>query len=150
MEHSAISGIRDFIQLTESIATAGQPTEGELTAVAEAGYEVVVNLDQIASDYALDDEGGLVRSLGMEYVHIPVVWENPTRADLDRFCEVMDARRDKKLFVHCVANRRVSVFIALYRVLKLGWAVQKARQVTFLNTMPDYWQCFFDDMLQAR
>jgi protein tyrosine phosphatase (PTP) superfamily phosphohydrolase (DUF442 family) len=150
MMRGTISGIRDYIQLTERIATAGQPTEGELAAVAQAGYEVVINLDQRVSEYALDDEGGLVRSLGMEYVHIPVVWENPTGTDLDRFCEVMEARRDKKLFVHCVANRRVSVFMALYRILKLGWKVQEARQLTFLDTMPDDWQTFFEDMLEKQ
>jgi uncharacterized protein (TIGR01244 family) len=150
MTRDTVGGIRDYIQLTERIATAGQPTKEELAAVAQAGYEVVINLDQTVSEYALDDEGGLARSLGMEYVHIPVLWENPTRADLDRFCEAMEARRDKKLFVHCVANRRVSVFMALYRILKLGWEVQQARQLTFLDTMPDYWQAFFEDVLQKR
>jgi protein tyrosine phosphatase (PTP) superfamily phosphohydrolase (DUF442 family) len=150
MQDRTISGIRDYIQLSERIATSGQPTEGELAAVAQAGYEVVINLDQSASDYALDDEGGLVRSLGMEYVHIPVVWENPTRANLECFCEAMEVRREKKLFVHCVANRRVSVFMALYRILKLGWEVQEARQLTFLDTMPEHWHAFFDELLQGR
>jgi protein tyrosine phosphatase (PTP) superfamily phosphohydrolase (DUF442 family) len=150
MAHDAIRGIRDYIQLTKRIATAGQPTEDEVAAVAQAGYEAVINLDQRVSEYALEDEGGLVRSLGMEYVHIPVLWESPTKADLDRFCEVMEARRDKKLFVHCVANRRVSVFMALYRILKLGWEVQEARQASFLDTMPKTWQTFFEDMLQER
>ena len=143
-----VSGIRDYIQLSERVATSGQPTERELAAIAQAEYKVVINLDQCISEYALEDEGSLVRSLGMEYVHIPVVWENPTKANLERFCETMDARRDKKLFVHCVANRRVSVFMALYRILCLGWEVQEARQWTFLDTMPEHWRVFFDEMLQ--
>jgi protein tyrosine phosphatase (PTP) superfamily phosphohydrolase (DUF442 family) len=150
MDDPRLKGIRDYIQLTERIATAGQPTAEELVAVSQAGYEGVINLDVAGSSYALEDEAGLVRSLGMEYVHIPVVWENPARADLEQFCEAMDARRDKKLFVHCAANRRVSVFMALYRILRLGWEVQEARQWTFLDTMPEYWQVFFDEMLQGR
>ena len=150
MDDRTIRGIRDHVQLSERIATSGQPTEEELAAVARASYEVVINLDAIGSSYALDDEGGLVRSLDMEYVHIPVAWERPTRANLERFCEAMDARRDQKLFVHCVANRRVSVFMALYRILRLGWEVQEARQWTFLDTMPKYWQVFFDEMLQGH
>lgn len=150
MDDRTISGIRDYIQLTEQIATAGQPTEEELAAVAQARYEGVINLDTGDFSYAEDGEPGVVRSLGMEYVHIPVVWEKPTRADLELFCETMEARHDKKLFVHCAANRRVSVFMALYRILCLGWDVQEARRWTFLDTMPEYWRTFFDDMLQGR
>jgi uncharacterized protein (TIGR01244 family) len=148
MDEHTLGEIRDYIQLSERLATAGQPTKDELAAVAQAGYETVINLDVNDSLSALDDEAGLVRSLGMEYVHIPVVWQAPTRADLERFFEAMDARQGQKLFVHCAANRRVSVFIALYRILKLGWEVQEARRWTFLDTMPEVWQAFFDGMLQ--
>jgi uncharacterized protein (TIGR01244 family) len=148
MDEHTLGEIRDYIQLSERLATAGQPTKDELAAVAQAGYETVINLDVNDSLSALDDEAGLVRSLGMEYAHIPVVWQAPTRADLERFFEAMDARQGQKLFVHCAANRRVSVFIALYRILKLGWEVQEARRWTFLDTMPEVWQAFFDGMLQ--
>jgi uncharacterized protein (TIGR01244 family) len=130
MDDSIVSGIRDYRKLSERIATAGQPTQEELAAVARAGYEVVINLDVSDSSYALEDEGRLVRSLGLEYVHIPVVWEQPTKADLERFFEIMEARQDKTLFVHCAANRRVSVFMALYRI------------------MPQVWRTFFDDVLE--
>jgi uncharacterized protein (TIGR01244 family) len=148
MDKHVLGGIRDYIQLSERIATSGQPTEDELAAVARAGYETVINLDVGDSLSALDDEAGLVRSLGMEYVHIPVVWQAPTRADLERFFAEMDARQGQMLYVHCAANRRVSVFMALYRILKLGWEVQQARQWTFLDTMPEVWQGFFDEILQ--
>jgi uncharacterized protein (TIGR01244 family) len=153
MAEGTVSGIRDYRQLSERIATAGQPTQEELAAIARAGYEVVINLDvsaraQRPTSYALEDEGGLVRSLGLEYVHIPVVWEQPTKADLARFFEIMQARQDKTLFVHCAANRRVSVFMALYRILRLGWAVHEAYGWTFLDTMPPVWRTFFEDMLK--
>jgi uncharacterized protein (TIGR01244 family) len=147
MDDSIVSGIRDYRKLSERIATAGQPTQEELAAVARAGYEVVINLDVSDSSYALEDEGRLVRSLGLEYVHIPV-WEQPTKADLERFFEIMEARQDKTLFVHCAANRRVSVFMALYRILRLGWAVHEAYAWTFLDTMPQVWRTFFDDVLE--
>jgi protein tyrosine phosphatase (PTP) superfamily phosphohydrolase (DUF442 family) len=148
MDEGIVSGIRDYRKLSERIATSGQPTREELSAIARAGYEVVINLDVGDSSYALEDEGGLVRSLGLEYVHIPVVWEQPTKADLGRFFEIMEARQDKMLFVHCAANRRVSVFMALYRILRLGWAVDEAYGWTFLETMPQVWRTFFDDMLK--
>jgi len=150
MDDSTVSGIRDYRKLSERIATSGQPTQEELAAVARAGYEVVINLDVSDSSYALEDEGGLVRSLGLEYVHIPVVWEQPTKADLECFFEIMEARQDKTLYVHCAANRRVSVFMALYRILRLGWAVDEAYRWTYLDTMPQVWRTFFDDMLKEN
>jgi protein tyrosine phosphatase (PTP) superfamily phosphohydrolase (DUF442 family) len=63
----------------------------------------------------------LVKSLGMDYVNIPVDWNNPTRQNLDDFMDVMARQGDKKVLVHCEANYRATGFTALYRVLRLGW-----------------------------
>jgi protein tyrosine phosphatase (PTP) superfamily phosphohydrolase (DUF442 family) len=114
----SIQSIFNFLQLSENIATGGQPREEQIQAIAMAGFELVVNLALVTSDNAIVDEGALVRSSGMEYVHIPVIWERPTAADLASFLHVMDQNNGKKIFVHCVANMRVSVFMALYRALR--------------------------------
>jgi protein tyrosine phosphatase (PTP) superfamily phosphohydrolase (DUF442 family) len=147
MGENEISSISNYRQLSERIATSGQPSERELAAVARAGYQVVINLGLHDAPYALQDEGGLVRSLGLEYVHIPVVWERPAEADLERFFEAMDARQDRRLFVHCAANKRVAVFMALYRVLRLGWPAEEALQHVPVVSLPETWQAFIDDRL---
>lgn len=72
------------------------------------------------SSTALADEAGLVAAQGMDYIAIPVVWEEPTLDDLARFFAAMESNRTRKVFVHCVVNYRVSSFIYLYRVLRLG------------------------------
>ena len=147
MADSALCGIRDYRKLSERIGTAGQPTGDELAAVARAGYDTVINLGMGNEAHAPTDEGCQVCSLGMEYVHIPVVWERPTRADLDRFVREMEARREQRLFIHCAANRRVSVFIALYRILRMGWTRELALQQSFLDSMPQVWHAFVDQVL---
>ena len=38
---------------------------------------------------------------------------------------VMDASRDKKVFVHCAANYRVSSFVALYHEARQNWSPQQ-------------------------
>ena len=144
-----IAGIRDYRQLSERIATAGQPTEDELVAVAQAGYEAVINLAMGYPQDGLPDEDGLVRSLGLEYVHIPVVWEWPTQTDLEQFFEVMDARQGQRLFIHCVANKRVSAFMALYRIHRLGWARDEALGFVDLLSFPPVWRAFIEEMLAA-
>jgi protein tyrosine phosphatase (PTP) superfamily phosphohydrolase (DUF442 family) len=46
----------------------------------------------------------------MEYVHIGVDWNKPTREDVEQFFKVMDANQDKDILIHCAANYRASAF----------------------------------------
>ena len=97
-----------------------------MKALAAAGYGVVINLGLLNKEYSLADEKGLVSSLGLEYVHIPVEWEAPTRTDLESFITAMKQVSKKKIFIHCAANKRVSVFVALYRILEQGTSREDA------------------------
>lgn len=118
--------ITNLTILNDSLWTSGQPTRAELAEIAVAGFEVVINLAMPSSDNALPDEAELVQSLGMEYVHIPVVWDAPQPEDLKRFMDAMDTRHNRKIFVHCALNYRASAFTALWRVLRQGWEKEKA------------------------
>lgn len=122
----ALEEITNFISVSEDLATAGQPTEDQIRQLAQAGFEVIINLGLLDRRYCLADEAGLARSLGFEYHHIPVDFKRPTRADLERFFAVMQASGGKRVFVHCAANYRVSSFVSLYGQAKLGWPVAQA------------------------
>ena len=135
MTSSPLANIYNMLSLTDNLGTSGQPTSAQLAAIKEAGYEVVINLATGTTPRDLPNEADVVTTQGMEYIHIPVVWENPTEADLARFFEVMDATQDKKRFVHCIANMRVSAFMFLYRVLRQGMPLEEARA-----TMSQIWQ----------
>jgi protein tyrosine phosphatase (PTP) superfamily phosphohydrolase (DUF442 family) len=67
-----------------------------------------------------------VQELGLIYHHIPVDFNAPQASDLRQFFDVMDAARDRKVFVHCAANYRVSGFVALYGQERLGWSPEQA------------------------
>ena len=122
----ACSDIRNFVGLSDSLATAGQPSEPQLKTLA-AGFEMVVNLGLLDPRVCLPDEPGLIQSLGMAYRHIPVDFNAPRFENLERFFEVMDASRDQRVFVHCAANYRVSAFVALYGEAK-AWLVGERRR----------------------
>ncbi len=121
-----INNIYNFLRLSENLATAGQPTEEQLGIVAKEGYDVVINLALCDADYSLPDEEKSVRELGMEYIHLPVIWPSPTTNDLEMFFDLMQKHKNKKLFIHCAANMRVSSFIMLYRVIKQDWDYTEA------------------------
>ena len=149
MSEQELVGITNYVRLSEQVGTAGQPTREQLAAVARAGYEVVVNLATLDSEEAVPDEQDVVEALGLEYVHIPVVWERPTRADLDEFFQAMERYKDRKVFVHCIANARVSAFMALYRVLRLGWPLEMALADVHRLWVPnETWQGFMDGALR--
>ncbi|MBN1584257.1 MAG: protein tyrosine phosphatase family protein, partial [Anaerolineae bacterium] len=126
----------------------GQPTAEQLAAIRDAGYKVVVNLAMPDSDDALPGEADLVRELGMSYKPIPVVWTEPTLDDLKAFFETMDRQQGNKVFVHCIKNYRVSAFVFLYRVIRLGVPLRTARKAMLDVWQPNHiWQRFVDEAL---
>lgn len=142
--------LTNYLAISDALGTAGQPTPDQFSAIRDAGYEVVINLAVPASPGALPDEAELVAAQGMAYVPIPVVWESPTTEDLDRFFAAMDRNRGRKVFVHCALNMRVSCFVFLYRVLRLGVPAEEAwRSVLAIWEPNEIWQRFVDDMLRG-
>ncbi|MHB1530007.1 MAG: protein tyrosine phosphatase family protein [Acidiferrobacteraceae bacterium] len=137
--------------LGEELLTSGQPDADELCAVAAAGYEVVINLGLPDAEYALAGEQVLSESLGLVYIGIPVPWQAPTHAHLLRFVEVMRETEGRRRFVHCAANKRAPVFVALYRILALGWPEPRALADLAQSWDPDEcWSRFVTAELAAK
>ena len=144
--------IAAYVPLSDTLATAGQPTEAQLAAVAAAGFQVVINL-ALHDDpsYSLNDEAATVSALGMQYVHLPVQFSSQRLETLAAFSAAMDAASERKVLVHCRHNKRVPVFIALHRILRQGWPEQEAFAAMRAVWQPDAtWQRFIDDALAAR
>ena len=114
-----VATIYNYVRVTDALATAGQPAYDHLGSIRGAGFDVVVNLaPAIESANAL--EGYLATEEGMSYVQIPVNFREPPLRDLELFFDVMEANRDRRVFVHCSANMRASAFTYLYRTLIEG------------------------------
>ena len=147
LKRGDMENIINFYQITENIGTGGQPTIGELAKIAEANYSVVVNLAMHDSDNAISEEGDIVSSLGMKYIHIPVPFEAPTSDHLKKFFNVMDSFEDKKVFVHCAVNARVSAFMHQYLTLKKGVSSEQASSPLlnqWLPTMDSNWKSIME------
>ncbi len=139
-----IADIVNFLQISDGLATAGQPTVEQYPAIVAAGYQVVINLALTDSPSALVDEGSIASNLGIEYIQIPVEWTAPTLADFQKFGSAMDAHPDDKIFVHCAANKRVSAFVYLYRICQ-GVDELIARQDLIKIWTPNrIWEQFID------
>lgn len=144
-----LEDIRAYQQITPLLATSGQPTEGQIKAIARAGFQVVINLGLTDAEYALADESGCVTQAGMTYVHLAVPWTAPNREHFEQFCAAMQANAGRKIYVHCAANMRTSVFVALYRSICLAelraYTFGMVHQIWVPN---ERWQNFIETVLE--
>jgi uncharacterized protein (TIGR01244 family) len=142
-----LSHIRAFREIDDRLATSGQIAYDDIAAIKAAGYEVVINLATADKDRN-GEEGFRVVEQGMSYVHIPVSWEAPAQRDLALFFDILAQNRDRKVYVHCFANMRVSTFVYLYRTLKEGITEEEARADLLAIWDPaslDQWKAFVDN-----
>ena len=126
-----VNSIRNFVQLTPNIGTAGQPRAAEFPHIAEAGYELVINLAMPEHGESLDCEGQLVTALAMSYYHLPVPFDDPRPNHVLEFCRLMQAMEDRRVFVHCIMNYRVSAFMFHYLHKVQGYSTNDARSTIF-------------------
>ena len=102
--------------------TSGQPGKQQLRLLARTGYELVINLaPNSLLEGAVIDEAEILNAEEVEYIHIPVDFNNPSSKDFEKFVSNIERHQGKKIWVHCAANMRVSAFVYKYRrdVLKL-------------------------------
>ena len=143
--------IINFILIDELTATAGQPAADQFKLIGEAGYKIVINLAMPDSTDALPQERHLVEDQKMIYIHIPVVWEEPKVQDFERFSQVMEENKGKKIFVHCARNMRVSVFIYLYYLFKRDICPDLFYQNVLKIWEPNpVWQQFMQKVFEAQ
>jgi protein tyrosine phosphatase (PTP) superfamily phosphohydrolase (DUF442 family) len=149
--YGSLGEIYQFRLVGDKFGTAGQPTQEQFRSVRDGGFDAVVNLALPTSDNAIPNEGSIVTGLGMSYVHIPVDFKAPAPRDFKAFCRVMEAFGDRRVFVHCAANMRVSAFVFLYRVLREGVAIPEAERELHAIWRPDeVWSQFIENQLQSR
>ena len=114
----------------------------------EAGYTMVMNLAPKSHENALGNEDEILESMGIRYIHLPVVFTSPTRDDFERFIDALESCDDDRIWVHCAANMRVSAFFFKYRTERLGWTAEQAQadlhKIWEPGKLMGVWQDFID------
>ncbi|GGX74299.1 protein tyrosine phosphatase family protein [Saccharospirillum salsuginis] len=129
-----MEAIRNYVQLTENIATAGQPRADQFEVIADAGYQYIINLGMPNHPDAVQEEDKLISELGLGYIHIPVKFDSPTKEQVRTFCKVLSALKDQRVFIHCIMNFRVSAF--MYHYLS---KIERKSEVKSRSIMFDHW-----------
>ncbi|MGI9328641.1 MAG: protein tyrosine phosphatase family protein [Pseudomonadales bacterium] len=147
----ASDDIVNFRQYSEHFASAGQPSAEQLTQLRRKGYERVIYIAFSDHQNSLAAEDRLVKSLGMSYVHIPVVWNAPQKSDFELFAASVQQAPTQKTLLHCQVNFRASAFALLYRVIYEQVPLASAKADMNSVWTPDAtWTAFIKSVLQAH
>jgi len=117
-----IAGISTFAQVESTIACGGSTTPDAIREIKRMGFKTVVNLRLASEPGALvDEEGAIVRSLGMTYVHLPFNIQTPDPKLVENFMAAVAGPANTPAYVHCAAGGRAAALWMIKRVKADGW-----------------------------
>lgn len=112
--------IKNFGRMDERFYRGAEPKNLEdFKALKGLGISTVIDL-QAEPESA---EKGMVESLGMRYVNIPMIEKKYPQAEhVEAFLKLVEEPSTGKFFVHCAGGRhRTGVMGAVYRFNHYGW-----------------------------
>ncbi len=119
--YSTLDEVYNYVPIHNLFPTSGQPSEAELEQICEAGFNTVINLAPTSVlENSVVAEEDILNKGGVNYVHLPVDFKNPTDTDFERFVNVLEEAGTDNTWVHCAANMRVSAFVYRYRTTVLN------------------------------
>ena len=146
-----LSVVTNYREYSPSFASSGQPLQVQFELLKSEGFERIIYIAFSNSGKAIANEDVIVKELGMDYVQIPVIWEEPLAADFYAFADVMQRYPDKKTLVHCQVNYRASAFSFLYRVLYQDVPIGAAKADMNKVWQPDEtWREFIFSILEEN
>ena len=111
--------IKNFGQMDARFYRGAQPKENDYRDLLALGIKTVIDLRDDPEEY----ERPMVESLGMRYVHIPMISKKyPTQQATGDFLKTVNDPATGKFFVHCAGGRhRTGAMGAVYRFEFYNW-----------------------------
>lgn len=131
------------------LMTSALPAESDFAQMASEGYEVVISLAQRRDSTVIDNEDALVCKAGMRYIHLPIAWETPRLEDYALLSDLLRMLHDRKVWLHCTRNFRVSSLMYLYHIIELTMPPAEAEAILHRTWTPnDTWQALINETLE--
>ncbi len=137
MDFTHLSQIGQVQQVHGLLISSGQPSIEALIQIREAGYQNIINLALQDASNALPHEDRIVLQQGMDYYHLPLLWDQPSVSQGLVILELLHHLREQPTWVHCALNKRVSCLIYLYRRYYMGVDLPTAQQLLEQIWQPD-------------
>ncbi|HYU80721.1 MAG TPA: sulfur transferase domain-containing protein [Vicinamibacterales bacterium] len=122
-------GITNFTKVDAVVACGGATETTALAGLKADGFKTVINLRQATEPGAnIEQNMAEAKSLGLNYVHIPVNGQAPDPKAVDTFLETIANKANQPAYIHCAAASRVGALWLVKRVLQDNWPVEKATE----------------------
>jgi len=113
-----------FQMIAAGLYRGGQPGRDGFEFLKNNGIKTVINLR------SENDEEVIVKTLGMNYVHIPMSitpWSKIPDAAIDQYFKVLSDPANYPVFFHCRRGAdRTGALAVFYRIAYQGWEPSKA------------------------
>ena len=118
--------IRNFLRLSPNITTSGRLQPGDPARLAAIGTASVINLALENHPEALPNAAQEMADAGLNYIHLPVPFADPTEAHFKAFVTALESAQTP-VHAHCIMNWRVSAFFYRYHREACGMPEPEAR-----------------------
>ena len=142
-EHSG--PVMNYHRVNDRLVTGGHLLDGGTATLKEQGVKVVIDL----RDEPPSGEKERLAKQGIEWINIPVEWNDPRAADFDRFSASMREHQQDHVLVQCAANYRASAMTYLYRVVVENVPEEEAEEDLHAVWNPDEndtWRDYINDI----
>ena len=143
----ALSKLKNYVHAKDGLHTCGSIKSADLKAIHHQGVKTIISLNTESPSKVILLKGQ-AEALQMKYIHIPVSWEKPSLASLERFFNAMEESDKVETLVHCRLNWRASAFVYLYRTLRLNEAPDVAQKSLLEVWKPErnpVWKAFMQE-----
>ena len=107
----------NFVPITSSLATSGQPSPATLADLKRIGVEAVISLGQRGGPNLVPEEPAIVRAQGIDFVSLPFPPDGPSEAQYLAVALALARVQGRRTLVHCQVNWQASTFVFLHRVI---------------------------------
>jgi len=146
-----LDDIDNYRRYSPNFSSSGQPGIEDFRVLSETGFQRIIYLAFSDNKSAVEHEDRVVKSLGMDYLQIPVDFDRPEIDDFEDFAAVLNRDKTIRTLLHCQINLRASTFSFLYRVIYDGVPMAVAKSDLDTVWQPDrVWYRFIVDVLASH
>ena len=136
VEKADVPGIRNFSRVRGPAGFGGAMTgfggatePSAMAGLKKDGFKSVINL-RLASEPGADVVGSraAAEAAGLTYIHLPFDAENPDPRLVEGFFAAVGNTANHPVYIYCHSANRVGALWLITRVLKDGWAIDRARE----------------------
>lgn len=113
--------ISNFAKVSPILFRGGQPSAKALQQLKDSGVKTIINLR--AEGDSTKKEEALAKKIGLNYVHIPLLFTAPPIPTVVKFLQVVNNPENQPCFVHCRQGAdRTGMMVGIYNILMQKWS----------------------------